>query len=60
MRSDSHRVLVVDISQYGACWEITPGGRTARLVERDGVLVATGETEITDEMIFALIDAGRR
>ena len=51
---------VVDISQYGAGLQITPGGRTARLVERDGVLVATGETEITDEIMFALIDAGRR
>lgn len=51
---------VVDISRYGAGLQITPGGRTARLVERDGVLVFTGETPINDEIVFALIDAGRR
>jgi AbrB family looped-hinge helix DNA binding protein len=50
----------VDISQYGAGLTIIPGGRTARLVEEDGVLVATGETKITDEDVFRLIDAGRR
>jgi len=51
---------VVDISRYGAGLQITPGGRTARLIERDGVLVFTGETKINDEIVFALIDAGRR
>jgi AbrB family looped-hinge helix DNA binding protein len=50
----------VDISQYGAGLTIIPGGRTARLVEEDGVLVATSETTIDDETVFALIDAGRR
>lgn len=51
----------VDISRYGSGVQITPGGRTARL-ERgaDGRLVSRGDTEVTDEMMFALIDAGRR
>jgi hypothetical protein len=34
--------------------------RTARLVEEDGVLVAAGETPVDDELVFALIDAGRK
>ncbi len=51
----------VDISAYGAGVQITPGGRTARLVrDEDGRLVATGETTIDDDVVFALIDAGRR
>ncbi|WP_281285446.1 hypothetical protein [Paramicrobacterium agarici] len=38
-----------------------PGGRTARL-DRDasGRLVSSGETAVTDDTMFALIDAGRR
>ena len=50
----------VDISWYGAGVQIIPAGRTARLVEEDGALVATGETQIDDEVVFNLIDAGRR
>jgi len=50
----------VDISLYGAGLQLVPGGRTARLVEEDGVLVAVSDTVVTDEMVFALIDAGRR
>lgn len=52
---------VVDISPYGSGVQITPGGRTARL-ERDasGRLVACSDTVVTDEVMFALIDAGRR
>ncbi|HEU4360102.1 MAG TPA: AbrB/MazE/SpoVT family DNA-binding domain-containing protein [Mycobacterium sp.] len=52
---------VVDISQYGSGVQITPGGRTARL-QRDttGRLVAQSDTVVTDDMVFALIDAGRR
>lgn len=51
----------VDISRYGSGVQITPGGRTARL-ERDatGRLVSRGDTVVTDEMMFALIDSGRR
>jgi hypothetical protein len=35
-------------------------GRAARLVQEDGVTVATGETTIDDEDVFGLIDKGRR
>lgn len=50
----------VDISRYGAGLQLVPSGRTARLVEEDGVLVATGDTVIDDEVLFGLIDDGRR
>jgi AbrB family looped-hinge helix DNA binding protein len=50
----------VDVTQYGAGLTVIPHGRTARLVEENGVLVATGTTVLTDEMMYALIDAGRR
>jgi AbrB family looped-hinge helix DNA binding protein len=50
----------VDISFYGAGLQVVPGGRTARLVEEDGMLVATGTTEIDDDIVFGLIDAGRK
>lgn len=50
----------VDISRYGAGLQLVPSGRTARLVDESGVLVATGDTEIGDDDVFALIDAGRR
>ena len=51
----------VDVSAYGGGLQITPGGRTAR-VERDanGRMVARADTEVSDEMMFALIDSGRR
>lgn len=51
----------VDISTYGAGIQIIPEGRTARIIEDEhGHLVAdTGEV-FTDEMMYALIDAGRR
>jgi len=50
----------VDISRYGAGLQVVPAGRTARVVEEDGVLVATGRTRIDDDTVFGLIDAGRR
>jgi AbrB family looped-hinge helix DNA binding protein len=50
----------VDVSRYGEGLAVVPAGRTARLVEQDGVLVATGETHIDDETVFGLLDAGRR
>jgi AbrB family looped-hinge helix DNA binding protein len=50
----------VDISPYGAGAQILPAGRTARLIEEDGVLIAAGETPVDDDVIFALIDAGRK
>lgn len=50
----------VDISPYGAGAQLVPAGRTARLAEEDGVLVAVGDTLVDDDMLFALIDAARR
>ena len=50
----------VDISPYGAGAQIVRAGRTARLIEEDGVLVAAGETPVDDDVLFALIDAGRK
>ncbi|MGH9103825.1 MAG: AbrB/MazE/SpoVT family DNA-binding domain-containing protein [Acidimicrobiales bacterium] len=50
----------VDISRYGAGLQLVPSGRTARLVEEDGLTVAASDTVVDDEEIFALIDAGRR
>lgn len=51
----------VDVSAYGTGLQITPGGRTARIArERGGRLVAQGTTPVTDEIVSALIDAGRR
>ena len=50
----------VDISPYGAGVQLVSAGRTARLIEEDGVLVSAGETPVDDDMLFALIDAGRK
>ena len=50
----------VDISSYGAGVQIVPAGRTARLIQEDGALVAAGDTPVDDDVLFALIDAGRK
>jgi AbrB family looped-hinge helix DNA binding protein len=50
----------VDISPYGAGVQVVPAGRTARLLEENGVLVSAGETPVDDDILFSLIDAGRR
>ena len=51
----------VDISEYGNGLQVTPGGRTARLRRADdGRLVAHADTVVSDEAMFALIDASRR
>ena len=50
----------VDISRYGAGLQLVPAGRTARLTRESGVLVATGDTVIDDDVVMALIDSGRR
>lgn len=42
---------MIDISRYGAGLQVVPAGRTARLVEESGVLVAAGETMIDDEVV---------
>ena len=50
----------VDVSLYGTGLQVMPGGRTARLTEVDGALVADSDTVVTDNTMFGLIDAGRR
>ncbi len=50
----------MDISRYGAGLQLVPTSRTARLVAEAGVLVATGETAIDDEVVYGLLDDGRR
>ncbi|CAA9242310.1 MAG: hypothetical protein AVDCRST_MAG52-1681 [uncultured Blastococcus sp.] len=50
----------VDVSRYGAGLHLLPAGRTARLVEVDGSLVADSATPVTDEDVFGLLDSGRR
>ena len=50
----------VDISRYGMGLHLIPAGRTARLVDEAGVLVATGDTTIDDDTILNLIDTARR
>lgn len=52
--------MKVDISAYGTGVQLVPAGRTARLVEEDGALVAASETAVDDDTVFSLIDAGRR
>ena len=51
---------VVELSRYGAGLQVVPGGRTARLTDEDGVLVASADTVIDDDTVFALLDTGRR
>ena len=50
----------VDITRYGAGLQLIPVGRTARLVDESGALVATGDTAIDDDVVFGLIDSSRR
>lgn len=51
---------VVDVSLYGPGLTLIPSSRTARLVSVDGQLVADSDTEISDEIVLGLLDAGRR
>ena len=52
---------IVDISAYGGGFTVLPGGRTARVRRNEeGFLVASGSTAVTDDDVFALIDAGRK
>jgi len=50
----------LDITAYGAGLQLTPAGRSAQVVREDGRLVIDGDTAVTDDMMYALIDAGRR
>lgn len=49
----------VDISLYGTGLSIIPGGRTARIVRKDGHLVAASDTVFDNETVLRLIDEGR-
>ncbi len=51
---------IVDISLYGDGLHVAPGGRTARLERRDGVLVAVSDRVITDDDVADLVDSIRR
>ena len=51
---------IVDVSVYGAGLQVLPAGRTARIVEVDGSLLAESETPVTDDVVFGLIDSLRR
>ncbi|MCB1040382.1 MAG: AbrB/MazE/SpoVT family DNA-binding domain-containing protein [Acidimicrobiales bacterium] len=50
----------VDVSLYGAGLQMVAVSRTARVRKVRGDLVAESETVITDEDVFALLDADRR
>jgi AbrB family looped-hinge helix DNA binding protein len=50
----------VDVSMYGAGLQVVPVGRTARIVEVDGAVVADSDTVVTDDDVFGLLDVGRR
>lgn len=51
----------VDVSVYGDGIYVAPGGRTASLrPDETGALVVDSDVEITDAMVFSLMDAGRK
>lgn len=50
----------VDVTVYGAGLAVTPSGRTATLRRVGGHLVVDSPDRFTDEILFGLIDAGRR
>ncbi len=50
----------VDISRYGAGLQLIAGERSAAFIDEDGLPVVTGSTTLTDQQLFAIIDAGRR
>jgi AbrB family looped-hinge helix DNA binding protein len=52
--------MVVDVSQYGDGLHVTAGGRTARLRNENGKLVAVSDTPIDDSDVFSLQDSIRR
>lgn len=49
-----------DVSGDGDGLQLVPTGRAGALVEEAGVLVVDGETPIDDDIVFGLLDAGRR
>lgn len=51
---------IVDVSPYGAGLQLVAVSRTARVRTVRGAVVAASETAISDEDVFALLDADRR
>ena len=50
----------VDVSPYGAGLQLVAVSRTARVRTTRGAVVAESETVVTDDDVFALLDADRR
>lgn len=50
----------VDVSPYGAGLQMVPVSRTARVRTARGKVVAESTTVITDDDVFAILDADRR
>ena len=50
----------VDISLYGSGLHVVAIGRTARIIEEDGRLVADSDTVVTDDDVFGLLESIRR
>ncbi|CAN5687478.1 MAG: AbrB/MazE/SpoVT family DNA-binding domain-containing protein [Ilumatobacteraceae bacterium] len=50
----------VDLSLYGDGLHLSPGGRKARIEEREGVLVAVAGTAVTDDDVLNLLDSIRQ
>ena len=50
----------VDLSRYGSGLQLIPARRTAQLRTVGDALVADSSTPVTDEIVFGLLDAGRR
>lgn len=50
----------VDVSLYGDGLHIAPAGRTARLEERNGKLVAVADRTVSDDEVLGLLDSIRR
>ena len=41
----------VDVTAYGAGLQVLPAGRTARIVQIDGKIVAESDTAVTDDIV---------
>jgi len=50
----------LDITAYGTGLQLTPTGRSATVMRENGRMVIDGDAIVTDDMMYALIDAGRR
>lgn len=50
----------VDVSLYGDGLHVAPLGRTARLRKEGGRLEADSATEVTDDVVFGLVEFMRK